>query len=183
MDFYERIRNSPSLRMFGRGFTPIEDKWDGLAPFKYSISYENFSNSHYWTEKVMDCFLAWTMPVYYGCTELENFFPRESFIRLDPAWKNPQERLSEILSSGLWEKNLAAIAEARRRVLDHYNLFEFAAREISAEEHRQPARLKRRHRIAVRNHVIPIHRKLYYRAWGLCRSAKRALSRVAERAL
>ena len=84
MAFLQRLRAGVEFDLFGRGFDPIADKWDGLAPYRYSIAFENFANSHYWSEKVMDCFLAWTMPIYYGCTALEQFFPAESFVRIDP---------------------------------------------------------------------------------------------------
>jgi hypothetical protein len=154
METVNKLQSMPELDLFGRGFTPLTDKWDGLAPYRYSIAYENFSNSHYWTEKVMDCFLAWTMPIYYGCTQLEKFFPAESFVQLDPQADSLEEKVREVIQSNLREKNLEAIVEARRRVLHDYNFFEFIARETEA--HKQPtSALKRCKRpILLHDHTL-----------------------------
>ena len=72
-----------NIDVFGRGIRCVKDKWDGLAPYKYSLAVENSSGPDYWTEKVADCFLTRTVPIYYGCTNLEEYFPKESFIRID----------------------------------------------------------------------------------------------------
>ncbi len=134
MQTVHRLQSMTEMDLFGRGFTPLADKWDGLAPYQYSIAFENYRNSHYWTEKVMDCYLAWTMPIYYGCTQLEKFFPEDSFIRLDPTAPDLEEQIRDVLHSGLRERNLEAISEARHRVLHEYNFFEFICREIEAQE-------------------------------------------------
>jgi hypothetical protein len=138
MRYLRRVEGMNELHIFGRGFNPIHDKWDKLVPYRYSIAFENFSNSHYWTEKVMDCFLAWTMPIYYGCTELERFFPADSFVRLDPEAPDPEAELRRIIRSDLWERNMEAIEEARRRVLDDYNLFEMIVAEIERTRSASP---------------------------------------------
>ena len=150
----DRLRALPELDLFGRGFQPIADKWDGLAPYRYSIAYENYNNSHYWTEKVMDCFLAWTMPLYYGCTELEQFFPKESFIRIDPDSENLEEQVAAILKSDIREKNMEAIAEARRRVLFDYNLFEFLVSEIEKDTAARKSAVSGKRITIIRNHQI-----------------------------
>jgi hypothetical protein len=54
-----------------------------VSSYKYSFAIENFHNEYYWSEKIADCFLAWTMPIYYGCEYINNFFPLEAMIRID----------------------------------------------------------------------------------------------------
>lgn len=125
MDFLEflKIRN---LRMdlYGKGINFIEDKWDGLAPYRYSLAIENSSGPDYWTEKIADCFLTWTVPIYYGCTNLEEYFPTASFIRIDI---NEPERAYDTIMSTMtdddWQARLPALEEARRLVLDRYQFF------------------------------------------------------------
>ena len=156
--FLERLRKGPRFDLFGRGFEEIADKWDGLAPYRYSIAFENFSNAHYWTEKVMDCFLAWTMPIYYGCTELERFFPAESFVRIDPDAPDVVGQVQDIITSNRREEHLPAVAEARRRVLYDHNLFEFLTREIERAEASRPAASRVRVPIVVRDHTLSLSR-------------------------
>lgn len=118
-----RTRDFP-IDLFGKGINYIEDKWDGLAPYRYSLAIENSSGPDYWTEKVADCFLSWTVPIYYGCTNLEDYFPARSFIRIDIT--RPEEALETIaatLASDNWQSRLPALKEARKLVLDRYQFF------------------------------------------------------------
>ena len=119
--------------LFGRGFKPLADKWDGIAPYRYCIAVENHSEPNYWTEKIADCFLAWTMPIYFGATNIAEYFPAESFVWIDIEDPDTPRRVAEIARSDLAEKNRDAIAEARRRVLEEHNLFPRVARLIAED--------------------------------------------------
>src|SRR4051812_16709717 len=109
--------------LFGRGFQPLPDKWDGLAPYRYALAVENHSAPHYWTEKIMDCFLAGTMPIYFGAPNIADYFPRESFVWLDIGDPDAPQQVAEIIRSDRAEKNREALAEARRRVLEVHQFF------------------------------------------------------------
>ena len=84
----------------------------------------------------MDCFLAWTMPIYFGCKQLGQFFPQDSFVQLDPAMDDPVAFLRNVIRSDRRERNLEAIAEARRRVLYDWNLFELIVKELETDRPR-----------------------------------------------
>jgi len=56
------------------------DKRDILEPFQYSIIPENSRHNGYYTEKVVDCFVAMTIPVYWGCPDLYKYFNPEGFL-------------------------------------------------------------------------------------------------------
>jgi hypothetical protein len=78
------LRHAPDLvHLFGRGIQWIPRKWEALAPYRFSLCIENSVGADLRTEKVADCFLSWTVPLYMGCTNLEDYFPAESFIRVD----------------------------------------------------------------------------------------------------
>lgn len=134
MDFLDRIKELPQVHLYGRGIRPIEDKWTVLESAKYAIAYENFQNDHYWTEKIIDCYLSYTMPLYFGCRAIGDFFPKNSYIELDPKDRHIDLFLKEIAGSTKWEENLEAIVQARRLILDQYQLFPFLYREINALE-------------------------------------------------
>lgn len=125
IEFLEFINQSDlKIDIFGKGIAFIEDKWDGLAPYKYSLAIENSSSTNYWTEKISDCFLSYTLPIYYGCENLEDYFPKDSFIRIDIT--NPKQAvkiIQDALEHDEWEKRLGAIKEAREMVLNKYNFF------------------------------------------------------------
>ncbi|HEY5892228.1 MAG TPA: glycosyltransferase family 10 [Chthoniobacterales bacterium] len=120
--------------LFGRGFRPIADKWDGLAPYRYALAVENHSSPDYWTEKIADCFLAGTMPIYFGATNIDQYFPEKSFVQIDIDDPATPRRIREIVASDRAERNREAIAEARRLVLEEHNFFPRLARLIAENQ-------------------------------------------------
>lgn len=125
--------------LFGRGFQPLPDKWDGLAPYRYGIAVENHSAPHYWTEKIMDCFLAGTMPLYFGARNIGDYFPADSFVWLEIEDPDAPRKVAEIIRSDRAERNRDAILEARRRVLEEYQFFPRMAQLIAEDQRANPA--------------------------------------------
>lgn len=57
-----------------------EDKIKTMSDFKFAVCFENTSYSGYFTEKIIDCFCAGTIPIYLGAKDIEKFVPKEAFI-------------------------------------------------------------------------------------------------------
>jgi hypothetical protein len=132
LGFVDFLKNKKfDFDLFGRGINPIDDKFDALYPYKYSIGMENGSYKHYWGDKIADCFLSWTMPIYWGCPNIKDYFPEDSYILIDPA--KPEKSLDiikEAVSENKWEKNLDAIKCSRDLILNKYQFFPFISNEI-----------------------------------------------------
>ena len=47
-----------------------EAKAGSVAPFAVPVAIENVRRAGYFTEKLLDCFLLRTVPVYWGCPDL-----------------------------------------------------------------------------------------------------------------
>jgi hypothetical protein len=154
--------NSFDIDLFGRAVRYIEDKWDGLEPYRYSLAIENSSSNDYWTEKLADCFLAWSIPFYYGCINLEDYFPEESFIRIDI--DDPEksiEKVMAVIEADDWEKRIPAITKARNRVLYDYQLFPHLAKLIRRNS--VPSEIKKMITISAykRSALAVFHRTFY----------------------
>jgi hypothetical protein len=134
LSFLSRLAAHVDFDLYGRGFAPIPDKWDALAGYRYSVAVENFVNPYYWTEKLSDCFLAWTMPIYYGCTNITDYFPAESLVQVDIDDPEAPAKIREAVRSNAWIRNREAIAHARDLVLHRYQLFAFMSAEIDTIE-------------------------------------------------
>ena len=50
---------------------------------QFNIAIENSVHNNYFTEKVLDCFLTRTIPVYYGCPNIGNWFDIDGIIKVD----------------------------------------------------------------------------------------------------
>jgi hypothetical protein len=51
--------------------------------FQFSIVIENSKQRHYFTEKLMDCLITKTIPIYYGCPNIDEYFDTKGWILLD----------------------------------------------------------------------------------------------------
>jgi len=68
------------LRVLGRGYTSFDNKEDGLLPFMFSIIIENVQEKYYFTEKLIDCLLCGTVPIYWGAPNISDYFDTRGFI-------------------------------------------------------------------------------------------------------
>jgi len=71
--------------MFGNGFHHIENKIDALKSYRFSISIENGHQNNMATEKISDCFLTGTIPIYYGCPNIGEHFDSNGIITFNTA--------------------------------------------------------------------------------------------------
>jgi len=114
----------PELDIYGHGVRPMADKAEAMDAYRYHIAIENHLAPHHWTEKLADCFLAGCLPFYYGCPNAEEYFPSESFIRIDlEDVEASVEIIRKAIQNSTYESRLEYIQEARRRVMEEHNLF------------------------------------------------------------
>ena len=124
-----KARYGDQIDVFGRGFNDFEDKWEVLAPYKYHIALENSSSKYYWTEKLSDCYLTGTFPIYFGCQNIQDYFPEQAYQTIDIYnFEKAVEVIDNVLANGTYEKNIDALKKSRELVLEDYNLFNVIAR-------------------------------------------------------
>lgn len=85
---------NPKIDSFGRGHNPINYKLDALKDYMFSIVIENSKFDYYFTEKIMDCFVTGTIPIYWGCPSIGDFFDMNGIITF-----NDINELNEIISN------------------------------------------------------------------------------------
>jgi len=72
-----------SLDWFGNGYEPVEQKWEALSDYRYTIVLENQSRHNVITEKLGDAFLANTFPFYWGAPNADEVFDPRGFTVLN----------------------------------------------------------------------------------------------------
>ncbi len=172
MNFLDHLTKTGfDFDLFGRGFKPIADKFEAMGPYKYSFAVENCRIPHCWTEKIIDSYLSWTMPIYFGCPNITDYFPKESMIQIDiNEPKIAAEVLKEALSNDLRGKSLNAISEARDLVLKRHHFFPFMAGHIRRHINETKggsvgARVRRTFPANRAPHEMPQIQKQLYRYW------------------
>ena len=58
----------------------LGEKKELLFDSQFHICIENSKQKHYFTEKIIDCFVTKTIPIYWGCPNIEDFFDISSII-------------------------------------------------------------------------------------------------------
>lgn len=102
----------------------ISDKKTALDSYEYTVVVENQNHQDGFTEKIQDAFLAECMPFYWGCSNLEKYFSKQSFVRIP--LKNKKLALKIIqrtIKKNLRKKNLKHILKAKKLVLTRYNIY------------------------------------------------------------
>jgi len=104
------------VERFGRGFKWIDTKAEGLDDYKFHVAIENHFAQHVWTEKLADAFLGFTVPIYYGCPNVYEYFPKDSLIQIDiHDVEGSIAKIKEIiLIEGEYERRLDAVKEASK---------------------------------------------------------------------
>jgi hypothetical protein len=105
---YDRVKEDNRVSCFGTGCeNPLDFKIDGLKDYMFSIVMENNIEPDYFTEKLLDCFLTGTIPVYMGTRHTENYFDSEGIIYFEG-----DENLPDIinsLSKELYESKIESV--------------------------------------------------------------------------
>jgi glycosyltransferase involved in cell wall biosynthesis len=66
--------NNLDIDIKGVGYDEITGKLEALQDYKFSVAIENGIGDNYFTEKILDCFLTGTIPIYKGCKNISEFF-------------------------------------------------------------------------------------------------------------
>ena len=117
-------KHIPEIDSWGQGFNPIEKKADAIEPYRYHLTIENYQNKTYWSEKVTDAWLGYSLPFYYGATDLGKHFPPESFIPIDiTRTEESVAIIRDAIANNEYERRLPHIMEARRLLMTKHNRF------------------------------------------------------------
>ena len=89
LGWVERIGDQ--LDLYGRGFSEIADKEEGLCDYMFSVAIENGEYETYFTEKLLDCFATGTIPVYLGAPDVGDHFNKDGIIDLTEEFEVSEE--------------------------------------------------------------------------------------------
>lgn len=124
--FIRRLRDryGDRIDIYGRGYHGFADKWNVLAPYKYHIVIENSTSDYYFTEKLFDCYLAGTYPLYHGCRNITDYYPADAMTRIDIRdFDSTAATIDRILEGHEYEDKQNLLQKCKSLSLDKYNMF------------------------------------------------------------
>jgi hypothetical protein len=110
------------LVWFGNGINSVEEKWDAIAPFKYTIVLENQSRHNVITEKLGDAFLGLSYPFYWGAANVDTIFNANGFTQINiEDFEGTIRKIREGIKDDLVITKHKYLMENKNIVLHEYN--------------------------------------------------------------
>ena len=85
-DFYLGTVNRLSDEFYDFGLPILEwgasEKKKTMA-YKYHIAIDSYKRKNHYSEKLIDCLVTKTIPIYWGCTNIGDYFNPEGIIQVD----------------------------------------------------------------------------------------------------
>ena len=118
------IYGNDNLHQFHSYNGTINEKEDGMFPYKYYFMCENNSEYNYVTEKFWDAILSETLIFYWGCPNLSDYINPFAFVELDmDDFEKSYHIIKEAIQNNLWEQRLPIIRQEKQKILNYYNFF------------------------------------------------------------
>uniref|UniRef100_A0A6C0EXQ2 Fucosyltransferase C-terminal domain-containing protein n=1 Tax=viral metagenome TaxID=1070528 RepID=A0A6C0EXQ2_9ZZZZ len=100
VDIYKR--EFPDSKYIKGGFKTMEEM---CKDYMFTIAIENTSHEHYFTEKIINPFINNTIPLYWGCKKIEEYFPKHTIpitgnitrdiVIINTVLRNPNKYIAE----------------------------------------------------------------------------------------
>ena len=109
------------LQSHYRGCTEFgkdNSKHDWSSRYQYSLAFENGVLNGYFSEKINDPMMAFSKPIFWGAQDIGRYFPKDSFNYLDIKSPEAPDVLYNMIQKPITQKDVDAMAEARRLIMD-----------------------------------------------------------------
>lgn len=108
---YISSRQQPMLEQKYDNRILKESKVELFDEFQYSIVIENDRQMDYFSEKLIDCLITQTIPIYYGCQNIYDYFDTSYWVILDHTDVNFLNDRIRTIEKDRYEKNYEKIKQ------------------------------------------------------------------------
>ena len=126
LEFVKKIKNhfKDKIDWYGNGIQPLNEKWDGIAPYKYHLVIENHFRYNIITEKLIDSFMGLSYPIYYGAPNIFEYFPTNSLTAINiNDLKSSIKVIESVIYNNTYENSMQYLLKAKELCLNKYNMF------------------------------------------------------------
>lgn len=119
LEIARQISESGQVDMYGKAFNYVPRKVDALKDYMFSFAMENDCYNSYFTEKIHDCFLTGTIPIYFGAPDIGDYFNLDGIIVMEKDSEGNVIFDSEILTEDYYNSRIEAVKDNYERALKH----------------------------------------------------------------
>ena len=99
----------------------ISSKKHLFETFQFSLAIENSQQTNYFTEKLLDCLITKTIPIYWGCPNISEYFNTDGWIILDTTDIFVEK--TNILDADYYGKYASVIEENYQKAIGYSNFY------------------------------------------------------------
>lgn len=96
-----------------------------IRDYKYSLEFDNGLTTNYFSERFYDALFMWTMPVYWGSSNVHQFIPENAFRYVDLDNPSEVDRIIKLAESDFAEKHIEDMSRARDLLLNKYQIWPY----------------------------------------------------------
>ena len=109
-DLLQMVDNINGLEVYTHMSPPFHEvRNDFFNKAKFHICVENSIQKNYFTEKIIDCFASKTIPIYFGCPNISNWFNPDGILQFENI--KELDDVLEYVTPNLYDKKIKAINE------------------------------------------------------------------------
>lgn len=118
-DYLETIDYAGDLEIFQHKSPPFhQNRNDFFNNAMFHIAVENSMTYNYFTEKLIDCFASRTIPIYYGCVNIGDWFDTRGIIQFSNL--NELKYILDNITSDEYARRLLYVEENFNRAKEFY---------------------------------------------------------------
>lgn len=118
LEVARQVQQSGQVDMYGKAFNYIPRKIDSLRDYMFSFAMENDCYDSYFTEKLHDCFLTGTIPIYLGAPDIGDFYNTKGMIIMGKDEDGNVLFDSDVLTEEYYYDNIDAVKDNYERALN-----------------------------------------------------------------
>ena len=127
--FAKKLSKSTKIDIYGSvGFANAEikglTKYEVLSQYRHTLGFDNQDTiPNFFGTQFTDAVLSMSVPIFWCGTDLSLFFPADSFIQIDAKDYTWIPRIVESLGEANYSKRQDSLLEAKRLILNKYNMW------------------------------------------------------------
>ena len=133
-EVYDKVVKDKPVDMWGRSHKPFaldelhKEKEEPLSDYRFSVTIENESAINYFTEKIIDCFMYGTVPIYWGCPNISDFFNMEGIITFNTL--DELDALLDNMTPEYYNSILSAVQDNHERCKEYLSMDDTLAKNL-----------------------------------------------------
>ena len=121
LDYYLGTHNALPEPLYERGIRLSAEKRDKITAFNrmFHVTFASFRRWGFFSEKIIDCFITKTIPIFWGCINIGDYFNTASIIQVEDV-SNAID-ICNLLTEDVYYDRMHSVEDNYKRGLEYYS--------------------------------------------------------------